>query len=175
MRVSAAIYHRRMLFLIARGSHRRIWLTAAHGLLMITLCPGCMGPFHYLKPSDSCGQLVCEDDTGDSPVSADCGSEECCHEGFGHRIGRKVVHTACLPYQVCCCVADFCVPGGVVHTACLPYRICCRVANSCVPDRAAGPPDVAGPGRFHPVPTHPVFAPVPAPLAYPAEFSIPSP
>jgi hypothetical protein len=32
------------------------------------------------------------------------------------------------------------------------------VANYCIPEGAIGPPDVMPPGRFHPVPTRPVFA-----------------
>ena len=34
-----------------------------------------------------------------------------------------------------------------------------QVANFCVPAAAMGPPEVTPPGRFHPVPTDPVFAP----------------
>jgi len=34
-----------------------------------------------------------------------------------------------------------------------------HVANFCVPAAAIGPPEIPPPGRFHPVPTNPVFAP----------------
>jgi hypothetical protein len=32
------------------------------------------------------------------------------------------------------------------------------IANYCLPEAALGPPDMVPPGRFHPVPTRPVFA-----------------
>lgn len=138
--------------LTARHAFRRTSHSAAHGLLSILLCAGCVGPFRGSTSSDSCGTVVSDDTACDSPACTCCDSNKCCHDGF-----------------VCRTV------GAVVHTACLPYRICCRAVNFCAPDGMVGPPDVAAPDRFHPVPTRPVFVPVPAPLTYPAEFSTPSP
>jgi hypothetical protein len=62
-----------------------------------------------------------------------------------------------------------CACHTVIHAACLPCSICCRAFNFCAPDGCIGPPDIAGPGRFHPLPTHPVFAPVPEPPGDSAE------
>ncbi|HEX3600920.1 MAG TPA: hypothetical protein VHU84_12300 [Lacipirellulaceae bacterium] len=42
---------------------------------------------------------------------------------------------------------------------CWPVKKVCHVINFCAPEGFVGPPDVMGPGRFHPVPTHPVFEP----------------
>jgi hypothetical protein len=58
---------------------------------------------------------------------------------------------------------------ALVRTVCFPYKVCCRAVNFCSPEGAVGPPDIPGPGRFHPVPTHPVFEASPEPLDYPAE------
>lgn len=42
-----------------------------------------------------------------------------------------------------------------------PGSRCCRVVNFGASECFVGPPDTVGPGHFHPVPTHPVFDPVP--------------
>ena len=66
--------------------------------------------------------------------------QPCCHECCTWRIGRK-----CL------------------RVICLPCRVCRGALNFCAHNEAVGPPDIQAPGRFHPVPTHPVFAPVSEP------------
>jgi hypothetical protein len=53
---------------------------------------------------------------------------------------------------------------------CWPVKKCCYLVNFCAPDHFCGPPDIAGPGRFFPVPTHPVFE-APPPSAYPANYA----
>jgi hypothetical protein len=40
------------------------------------------------------------------------------------------------------------------------FQLFGNVANFCIAPIAMGPPEIAPPGRFHPVPTNPVFAPV---------------
>jgi hypothetical protein len=55
--------------------------------------------------------------------------------------------------------------------ACLPRDTFACAANCCTPHACPGPPDIPPPGRFHPVPTRPVFSPRFTPTPYgPAEY-----
>src|SRR6185436_13722811 len=137
----------RMLRLIARTYKRRTSLTTTAGLLAVLLCAGCIGPFRASRCGDSCGEIVSDGTSCEGPADCDCVHQPCCHEGLTWRIGRKCLHAVCLPCRVC--------QGAV---------------NFCAHNEAVGPPDIQGPGRFHPVPTHPVFAPVPEPVAHPEQF-----
>ena len=49
-------------------------------------------------------------------------------------------------------------------------KVCGHVVNCYAPHDAIGPPEIPPPGRFHPVPTHPVFARGAEPLAHPGDF-----
>jgi hypothetical protein len=53
----------------------------------------------------------------------------------------------------------------VVRAVCFPCTIGHGVLNFCAHNEAVGPPDIQAPGRFFPVPTHPVFAPIAEPVA----------
>ena len=57
-----------------------------------------------------------------------------------------------------------------LHVICLPCHVCRGAINFCAHNEAVGPPEIPGPGRFHPVPTHPVFAPVPEKVTNPEQF-----
>jgi hypothetical protein len=49
---------------------------------------------------------------------------------------------------------------GYGYTVCYVPSLCVgSVANFCGPPSCVGPPDIPPPGRFHPVPTRPAFAP----------------
>lgn len=60
----------------------------------------------------------------------------------------------------CCDFVWAPVWGLAEPVVCWPVNKVRHVVNFCAPDGFVGPPDMVGPGRFHPVPTHPVFAPV---------------
>jgi hypothetical protein len=57
-----------------------------------------------------------------------------------------------------------------LHMICWPGRACCGALNFCAHNESVGPPDIQAPGRFHPVPTHPVFAPVAEPVVNPEQL-----
>jgi len=116
-------------------------------LLAAVVCAGCIGPFRAAKKVDSCAAIVGQPANCSSDVKCGTDCEKCRQHGIVYRTAATAIDTACLPYRAGCRVVNFCVPSGVV-----------------------GPPDVCGPGRFHPVPTHPVFTPAPEQIAYPAEF-----
>lgn len=139
--------------LITPTTKPRMSLAAAVGLFAALLCAGCIGPFHASKKCDPCSEAVndggsCETGAScETPATYDCVQQPCCHEGFTWRMGRK-----CL------------------HVICWPRRVCCGALNFCAHNESVGPPDIQAPGRFHPVPTHPVFAPVSEPVANPEQL-----
>ena len=101
------------------------------------LCADCVGP---LRASN--GYVPCGDALGDNECNENQSSCDCVHQ------------PGC--YGCCCCwIARECL-----CVICLPCRVCRGTLNLCAHNDAVGPPDVQGPGRFHPVPTHPVFAPL---------------
>jgi hypothetical protein len=140
---------RRFPRLSTRTSAHRTLLAAITGLLVVLQCVGCIGPFRRGKACESCGGHVSEGASCETPVCGDGGQCHCCRDGVICRTSRAIVHT------VCC-----------------PYRCCCRAVNFCVPRSAVGPCDVEGPGRFHPVPTHPVVEPEPEQVAYPDDWEV---
>jgi hypothetical protein len=141
----ASLFYYRMSRLIPPIDKPRTSPATIAGLLAALLCAGCVGPFHA-KSCDSCSQVVEEGAACEVSRERNCIEQPCGHEDITWRIGRK-----CL------------------HVICLPCRICRGTLNFCAHNEAVGPPDIQAPGRFHPVPTHPVFAPVPEPAAYPEQ------
>jgi hypothetical protein len=156
-------HHRlRLAILVSRSSSTAVARIFALGALCgIVLCAGCIGPFACHRGSPSCGAIV---DQG-----SDCGpdgcNELCCADECGQ----------CPPGDPCCTVPSV---SGIPSTAaacvcsctgtawcwveplvCWPQHKCGYLLNFCAPDGYVGPPDTVGPGRFHPVPTHPVFFP----------------
>jgi hypothetical protein len=109
------------------------------------LCTGCVGPFRGPKSCEPCAATI-DDPAAGASAAGEHIEDPRHHNGILRRTG-----------------------GAIVHTTCLPYTCCCHVLNFCATDKCAGPPEVPGPGRFHPVPSHPVFAPAAEPLAYLAE------
>src|SRR4051794_4830787 len=101
-------------------------------LLAALLCAGCISPFHRGRNCNPCDATV-DASSCESPVDSDCEAKSCWH-----------IHPCCCCYDAICCVCDW------------PCHACRRVVNFCVPEDVVGPSPVQGPGRFHPVPTHPV-------------------
>src|SRR4051812_1534368 len=114
--------------------------------LAALLFAGCIGPFQLGRNCNTCGDTT-EPPSCESPASSDCEAKSCWH-----------FHTWGRCRDAVCCVTDW------------PCCACRRVVSFCVPDDVVGPSPLQGPGRFHPVPTHPVFAPTPEPLAVPSDM-----
>jgi hypothetical protein len=137
----------------ARIPNQVMSIKAAAGLVAVLLCAGCIGPFRATRPNDSCTEAVSESASNEQPSNCECNQQpcsheqQCCHEGFAWRTGRKCLHIICLPCRVCECAVNFCAHND-----------------------ADTPPAVQCPGRFQPVPTHPVFAPVSEPVADPMQL-----
>jgi len=133
--------------LITQISNSRNSLAATVALLATLLCAGCIGPFRASKKCDLCSENVNDSANCETPASGDCVQKPCCHERFRWRSGCTYLHVICWPCGVC---------RGAL--------------NFCAHNEAVGPPDIQAPGRFHPVPTHPVFAPAPGPVEDPNPF-----
>jgi predicted amidophosphoribosyltransferase len=139
-------------FTFYRGASRLIALTskprtshaAIAGLLAALLCNGCTGPFRTSSSCGSCSEIVSDETSSEIAADCDCVPQPPCHVSVTARISHK-----CL------------------HALYFPGRVCEGALNFCAHNEAVGPPDIQGPGRFHPVPTHPVFAPVPEPVTFP--------
>src|SRR4051812_15616867 len=125
-----------MIRLIARICKKDTLPAATLGLAALLLCAGCIGPFRPSKTCESCSEEVNESVGCEESPNCNCVQPSCCHEGFACRMSRKCLHIVCLPCRACQCTVNFCARNENV-----------------------GPPDVQSPGRFQPVPTHPVFAP----------------
>jgi hypothetical protein len=126
--------------------------------LVLLICAGCVGPFARSRCSSSCAVPVDECDPVDNPT---CGKCSACSAELCDR---------CVAAGENCCCRIWCpIANCVEPIVCWPFQKVCHVLNFCAPDGFVGPPDVAGPGRFHPVPTHPVFEPVRPPMTYPAD------
>jgi hypothetical protein len=137
---------------------------SALGLLAVVLCSGCapMAAHHScacctdpVEPGCNCNSNCCE-----PPCCDQCGCavgssgvcENCCPNVCGN--GMAAV-------EGCACSSCGTAWGCVEPIACWPIRKCVHYINFCAPEGYCGPPDMPGPGRFHPVPTRPVFSPRP--------------
>jgi hypothetical protein len=99
-------------------------------IVAVLPCGGCVGPLQHWG--------------WHSPAAAECGACVECEEEA--ECGGFCPH----------CGTHFAIPVPSCH---IPCSVCGRVFNCCAPDDAIGPPEIPPPGRFHPVPTHPVFQP----------------
>lgn len=144
------------IHLPTRRASTPIRKAAAITLFALLLCAGCVATMSVNKSCGSCGSPVDACGECDEPVCEECG--ECAHP-VGHTIPG--VGFCCGAWESMCC---FCSP--VVSWPC--HKVC-HVVNFCAPDGCCGPPPPPGPGRFHPVPTHPVFEPVPEAMTFPAK------
>jgi hypothetical protein len=82
----------------------------------------------------TCDQLVAEEDAADHAI----------HESlYAQVVDRLFIETASTV---------------LFSTASIAGTAFGTIANYCLPEAALGPPDMVPPGRFHPVPTRPVFA-----------------
>jgi hypothetical protein len=128
-------------------------------LTVLTLCGGCvvvpsndtatMGPSPAGHSMD-CGTAVCE--SGYGPEAPDgCKSPACSgtHAGGATEVGDAVIAPDLL-------AATLSVGG-------MALGMVGHVANFFLPAAAIGPAEVPPPGRFHPVPTRPVFYPAGSP------------
>jgi hypothetical protein len=100
--------------------------------------------------STDCGATVCDPYLSARPA-ADHTTPECADAHAGPAIGRG---ESIAGHHVL--AATLSVAGTALGTV-------GHVANFCLPPAAIGPPDGLPPGRFHPVPTRPVFYPVSGP------------
>ncbi len=97
----------------------------------------------------------------ESPDGCSCG--QCCECRPG------ICNRCFIAGKNCCCQIWRPIGNCVESIVCWPAHKICHLVNFCAPDGFVGPPDVMGPGRFHPVPTHPVFDPGPRPMLYPPQ------
>jgi hypothetical protein len=105
----------------------------AYLLIATTICTGCAGIPH----GDFAAHCECES-TCDGGAPA-C-SESCDEEMHAGQL---------MPFQD--------VWSTAISVSMLPMGVVGNVANFCLPVTALAPPAVPPPGRFHPVPTRPVF------------------
>jgi hypothetical protein len=136
---------------VHRSIARRIFVA----ILLICVLRGttCVASDHV-----SCAMPVepCE-----SSDDCSCGQSCECQPGASDR-GRTAEKHCC-----CCCRILRPICKCVEPIVCWPVHKICHFVNFCAPDGFVGPPDVMGPGRFHPVPTRPVFEPGPQQIVYP--------
>lgn len=119
-------------------------------LWILLLCGGCAAPFARLRGAASCGTPVAGEDQA-------CAGDESCS------CGHCALPLGCGGYGCACCACSSAI--GVAETiVCWPVHTVCYAINFCAPDGYIGPSPAPGPGRFHPVPTHPVFEPAAPPL-----------
>jgi hypothetical protein len=123
------------------------------------LCAGCVGPFRPSPMGAPCGDVVGEAESNEAPTGPEApegppvqADGDCIHRPgvscptdhhhmkVAHDMGHQLVKAVCLP--------------------CTIFR---ATLNFCAHNEAVGPPDIQAPGRFAPVPTHPVFAPMAEP------------
>jgi hypothetical protein len=74
----------------------------------------------------------------------DCGAPEC-----GDACNAEMHSVQTVPFQG--------VWSSAMAVSAIPMTVVGNVANFCLPVVAMAPPEVPPPGRFHPVPTRPVF------------------
>lgn len=149
-----------------RARSHRICLAAGVSLGLV-LFAGCVHSLPWSRHRAACGTLIGDMPGCDTPVPCDApqpnascdshangGSTGCeaggcngwchwSHDGYCYRLGHPVLRLVGWP-----------------------FHCCCQIINFCAPDDFTGPSVGPCPGRFHPVPTHPVFAP-PAELPAP--------
>ncbi len=133
--------------------------------MLLFLCAGCAMPWGGKNRCESCAVAVDECGKCDS-----LGGDECDQCGQCEpQIYEQWVEQCFVTAGYCCCRVwqpiGYCVEPIVRW----PVKKCCHVVNFCAPEGFVGPPDVIGPGRFHPVPTHPVFDPGPELMIGPTE------
>jgi len=149
---SAALPTRPLNIMFCRNAVRVLWMP-------LLLCAGCAVPCGGTKRCESCAAAVAVGERGEcnSPGDVDCDesgqSEPQIHEQCVEQCWATASYYCCRVWQP----IGHCVEP-VVRCS---IKECCHVVNFCAPEGFVGPPDVIGPGRFHPVPTHPVFEPEP--------------
>lgn len=135
-------------------------------LLLSTGCAAFGG--HHCQ-NVSCGSAVAEEPCVERAPTGPVG---CCNAA--PNCGSGVTACATCPSIACpdisghaqelcyrCCDFVWAPVWGLAEpVVCWPVNKVRHIVNFCAPDGFVGPPDMVGPGRFHPVPTHPVFAPV---------------
>lgn len=146
-------------------------------LAAISLFSGCATLAGHRCHNMSCGAAIdaepCEELAPTGPVDGcdevpGCGSGAAacvtCPLGIGIGWPSGVCTGICGHAQeLCYRGCDFVwtpVWGLAEPVVCWPVNKVRHIVNFCAPDGFVGPPDMVGPGRFHPVPTQPVFAPV---------------
>lgn len=141
-------------------------------------CTGCATPGGCGHPCAGCGEPVagcCEDEPSPCDACDVCEApacEPCCQSGYCEKCWCHT-QAACE----CCTSTAKCYACGCSSRVwccaepyvCWPWRKCMRVVNFCAPDGCCNPIPGPGPGRFHPVPTHPVFEPGPQPMMLPPQ------
>jgi hypothetical protein len=145
-----------------------------------SICAGCVGPFacHRAAP---CGKVVgecgcdfavcdsapCDTDQSDADQhKLDCADDDSqsadCDQPCSPAGGGCAIPSACGYAETATSLACGCTSGAWSYAepaVCWPWQKFVHVLNFCAPDGFVGPPDQIGPGRFHPVPTRPVFTP----------------
>ena len=108
---------------------------------------------------------------GDDSTSTGCGSacesvegcreacDDCTHDEYSNDTGEPHFDAATVYEQVVDRMFVQTASTVVMSTVSIAGTAFGTVANYCIPEGAIGPPDTTPPGRFHPVPTRPVFAP----------------
>ncbi len=115
----------------------RLHLLASALAVALPICAGCTFSIHSGACCDPCAEAPCDDVGNECSGECNCVEQHGGHAGLSTYYGHK-----CL------------------HMFGWPCRVCQRAVNFCAHNEAVGPPDIQGPGRFHPVPTRPVFSPV---------------
>jgi hypothetical protein len=141
----------------------------------VSICAGCVGPLACQRAAP-CGTVVGEcgcdfavrdGDQGDgNQCNADCAEDDsqcadcdqpCCPAGAGCAVPSFYGCAETATSLACGCTSG--AWSYAEPAVCWPWHKCVHVLNFCAPDGFVGPPDQIGPGRFHPVPTRPVFTP----------------
>ena len=144
------------------------WCAILTGTL--ALCSGCatwLGPHcRHVSCGDAIDLQPCEEIAPETPGNCAEGVSSC-DDGATHvcAVNGPKPYVRCFVYsqELCYRCCDFVVQpvwGLAEPIACWPVNKVRHIVNFCAPDGCVGPPDMVGPGRFHAVPTHPVFAPV---------------
>jgi hypothetical protein len=159
----------------AHAQPTRTFRRSLFGFAIATLVAsaGCAGPHYGSHTGATVAHLLGFDSgcsCGDACNCGDCTVDDCAN---GPPDGCAISDSGGA-----CCESEGCNNGhddgrtnlpacnAFKRVAAIPCETVANATSCCTPHACPGPPDVPPPGRFHPVPTRPVFSPRFEPMPY---------
>jgi hypothetical protein len=126
-------------------------------LLSIAVCPGCVGVPHGditgAAHAGGVAHCACESESGCGAATSDDG--QCSGTTCSEACGSDESTAQPIPFHGAW--------SSAIAVCTMPLGMIGHVANFGLPVTSCAPPEIPPPGRFHPVPTRPVFAGNPLP------------